>query len=128
MRIGHLTNPQKAKGDRAELEVQAILQDELGLGRRALGAGRKDDCGDIHGIPDTIIQVANYASLDRAVREKLPTVEQQMENAGAQYGSLWCRRRGGSFVVVLTTDQYLKLWRESQPSNQQQSPLQGMED
>ena len=98
----------------AEREVAAILNDELGLScRRALGAGRKDDVGDIHGIPQTIVQVANYVDLDRAVREKLPSVEIQMKNAGAKYGSLWCRRRGGKYVVVLTPAQYLSLLRES---------------
>lgn len=112
-----MANPQKDKGSKAEREVSAILNEELGLStRRALGAGRKDDVGDIFGIPNTIAQVANYASLDRAVREKLPDVEVQMKNAGAEYGALWCRRRGGSFVVVLTVTQYLKLWSESTSS------------
>ncbi len=37
-----MTSASKRKGDRAELEVQAILQSELGLGRRKLGAGRTE--------------------------------------------------------------------------------------
>ena len=41
-------NPSKDRGDRAELEVQALLRDLLGVpARRMLGAGRKDDIGDI---------------------------------------------------------------------------------
>src|SRR4051812_6224363 len=109
-----MTNPQKRKGDAAELEVQALLREHLGVpARRALGAGRLDDIGDIHGIPDTCIQVANWASLDRAVREKLPDVERQMANMGASFGALFCRRRGGGFVVVQTPQQFFAMWREA---------------
>lgn len=111
-----MTNSSKAKGDRAELEVQGILRDLLGVpARRALGAGRKDDVGDIHGVPDTVVSVANYADLDRAVREKLPDLERQRENAGASFAAMFCRRRGGSYVVVMTPGQFAALWRETQP-------------
>jgi hypothetical protein len=111
-----VTSPSKRKGDKAELEVQALFRDHLGVpARRALGAGRKDDMGDIHGVPGTAVQVANYADLDRAVREKLPTLLVQQENAGALFGALFCRRRGGSYVVVLTPEQWFTLWREAQP-------------
>jgi hypothetical protein len=109
-----VTSSAKRKGDRAELEVQAWFHDELGVpARRALGAGRKDDIGDIHGVPDTVIQVANYADLDRAVREKLPTLERQQKTAGAFFGAMFCRRRGGSYVVVMTPEQFAALWREA---------------
>ena len=109
-----MSNPQKRKGDRAELEVQAMFQDQLGVpARRALGAGRKDDIGDIHGVPNTCIQVANYASLDRAVREKLSAVERQQVNGGMDFGALFCRRRGGQFVVVMTPAMFFALWREA---------------
>jgi hypothetical protein len=110
-----VSNPQKRKGDRAELEVQGWFRDELGIpARRALGAGRKDDVGDIHGVWHTTIQVANYASLDRAVREKLPTLEQQQQNAGTNFAALFVRRRGGKFVVVMTPEMFATLWREAQ--------------
>ena len=47
-----MSNPQKAKGDAAEREVAALLSDLLGFTvRRKLGAGRKDDTGDLDGIP-----------------------------------------------------------------------------
>ena len=109
-----MANPSKAKGDRAELEVQGWFRDELGVpARRALGAGRRDDVGDIHGIPATVVQVANYASLDRAVREKLPALEVQRVNAGAEFAAMFCRRRGGSYVVVLTPEMFAALWREA---------------
>jgi hypothetical protein len=109
-----VANAAKRKGDKAELEVQGWLRDHLGVpARRALGAGRLDDIGDIHGVPDTVIQVANYADLDRAVREKLPALVRQQENAGATKAAMFCRRRGGSYVVVMTPDQFAALWREA---------------
>ena len=108
-----MTNPSKAKGDRAELEVQALLRDELGVGRRALGAGRKDDIGDITGVRDTCVQVTNTQDLSGAVTRKLPELERQMENAGATHGALFCRRRGGKWIVVLTPDMWFALMREA---------------
>ena len=111
-----MSNPSKAKGDRAELEVQGWFREHLGVpARRALGAGRKDDVGDISGVPGTVISVANYADLDRAVREKLPDLERQQLNAGAEFAAMFCRRRGGSYVVVLTPEMFARLWREAQP-------------
>jgi hypothetical protein len=109
-----VTNRSKAKGDRAELEVQGWFRDVLGVpARRALGAGRLDDMGDMHGVPDTVVSVANYADLDLAVRRKLPELERQRETAGAAFAAMFCRRRGGSYVVVMTPEQFAALWREA---------------
>ena len=109
-----MTNRLKRKGDRAELEVQALIRDLLGYpARRALGAGRADDVGDIHGVPDTVVQVAAWADLGRAVREKLPELERQHANAAATFAGLFVRRRGGSYVVVLSPDQWATLLREA---------------
>jgi hypothetical protein len=108
-----VANPQKRKGDRAEREVAAILSDLLGVSaRRELGAGRQDDCGDIR-LQDTVIQVANYTDLARAVREKLPDLERQQQNAGAVFAAMFCRRRGGRYVVVMSPEAFAALWREA---------------
>ncbi len=93
--------------------MQAILQNELGLGRRKLGAGRADDMGDIDGIPDTVIQVAAYKDIARAIREKLPEVEQQRQRAGATYSAVFARRRGGEWVVVMTPEMWCSMIRET---------------
>ncbi len=109
-----MTSPSKRKGNKAELEVQAMLREHLGVpARRALGAGRSDDMGDIDGVPDTAIQVANWADLNRAVRTKLPTLERQMANAGATHGALFCRRVGGKWVVAMTPEMWFALIREA---------------
>lgn len=106
----------KRKGDRAELEVQGILRDLLGVpARRKLGAGRKDDVGDIDNVPNTVVQVANYKDINEAVRRKLPECEAQQERAGALFGATFVRRVGGSYVVCLTPAQWATLWREAQP-------------
>lgn len=107
-------HPSKRKGDRAELEVQAIIRGELGINaRRALGAGRLDDMGDIWGLPDTVIQVVDYKDVARAISEKLPECERQQRVAEATFGATWVRRRGGAYVVAQTPRQWCDLWREA---------------
>ncbi len=109
-----MTSPSKRKGDRAEREVERLLQDELGVpARRALGAGRTDDMGDIDGVPDTVIQCVAYKDIARAIREKLPEVEQQRRRAGARYSAVFCRRRGGEWVVVMSPEMWCSLMRET---------------
>jgi hypothetical protein len=109
-----VTNSSKAKGDRAELEVQGILRDLLGVpARRALGAGRADDVGDIHGVPDTVIQVVNRKDVARGLREKLPESERQQAVAGATFGCAFVRMPGGRYVVAMTPEQFATLWREA---------------
>lgn len=109
-----MTSPQKAKGDRAEREVAALLSDLLGVpARRKLGAGRADDMGDIDGVPDTCIQVASYRDLARALREKVPACQVQQERMGASFGACFLRRPGGGYVVAMTPEQFAALWREA---------------
>jgi hypothetical protein len=109
-----MTNSSKRKGDRAELEVQGLLRDHLGVpARRALGAGRKDDVGDIHGVPQTVISVGNIARLSEALREKPRECAVQQERAGATFGATFLRLRGGEYRVVMTVEQFCALWREA---------------
>ncbi len=104
----------KEKGARAEREVERLLQDELGVpARRALGAGRKDDMGDITGVPDTVIQCVAYKDIARAIREKLPEVELQRQRAGVRYSAVFARRRGGEWVVVMSPEMWCSLMRET---------------
>lgn len=106
-------NSSKRKGDKAELEVQGLFRDWLGVpARRALGAGRKDDVGDIDGVPDLVVQVANYQDIVRAIREKVPVCERQQVEANRPFGATFVRRRGGEFVVVMSVPQFMNLYRE----------------
>ncbi|MCR4340799.1 MAG: hypothetical protein NUW01_13035 [Gemmatimonadaceae bacterium] len=109
-----MSNPSKRKGDAAELEVQGLLRELLGVpARRALGAGRKDDCGDITGVPDTAVQVCNWKDVAAAVRHKPVECERQRENAGALFAATFVRLRGGEFRVALTPEQFAALWRKA---------------
>lgn len=94
--------------------MQGLLRDLLGYPvRRALGAGRKDDIGDIHGLPATVIQCANWKNIAQAVRHKPVECEQQRERAGATFAATFLRLRGGDYRVVLTVEQFCALWREA---------------
>ena len=118
-------NSSKRKGDRAELEVEGILRDELGVpARRALGAGRLDDVGDIDGVPETCVQVAYWPSATlRAFREKPIECEQQRLRWHRTFGVTFIRSRGTRLVVPETAypnwrtsqtiEQWAVMWREA---------------
>lgn len=107
-------NSSKRKGDRAELEVQSMWRDECGVSaRRALGAGRKDDIGDIHGVPFTVVQVANRKDVADAVRHKPMECERQRVQADQPFAATFLRLRGGEYRVVMTPEQFFAMWREA---------------
>jgi hypothetical protein len=109
-----MTGPSKRKGDRAELEAAALLHDLTGWPvRRALGAGRADDVGDLDGFPDTVVQVASWADALRAIREKPLEAERQREAAGATFAATVVRLRGGCWRVVMTPEQFATWAREA---------------
>lgn len=104
----------KRKGDRAELEVQALLRDHLGVhARRAFGAGRSLDEGDVIGVPFTTIQVANWKDVAAAVRSKPLEAEQQRINGRQQFAATFVRLRGGDYRVVMTVEQWCAMYREA---------------
>ena len=110
-----IPNPQKSKGDRAELEAAALLTDLLGAPvRRRLGAGRSDDTGDLDGIPGHVVQVASWGDTAAAARVKPPEAEQQRINAQADHAATLVRFRGGTWRVVLTLEQWARYARCTQ--------------
>lgn len=106
-------NPQKAKGDRAELEAAELLTQLLGVPvRRKLGAGRADDVGDLDGVPGHVVQVASWADTAAAARVKPREAETQRSNAGAAHAATLVRFRGGTWRIVLTPEQWAALLRQ----------------
>lgn len=102
-----MTGRQKTRGDRAEREAAALLADLTGYPvRRRLGAGRTDDEGDLDGIPDVTIQVADWQAVTRAIVVKPEAAERQRRNAGTGYAATLIRIRGGTWRVVLTPEQF----------------------
>lgn len=109
-----MSHPSKTKGDAAEREAAQLLADLTGHPvRRKLGAGRQDDQGDLDGLPDCTIQVANYRDITRAVNEKLAECPVQQERAGTTFGASMIRRPGGRWFVALTLEQFAALYREA---------------
>ena len=92
-----MVSPNKARGDRAEREAAELIANLLGVTvRRKLGAGRTNaaggDTGDLEGVPDHAIQVANWVDLATALRHKP--------------AAALIRLRGGDFRVCMTPLQW----------------------
>lgn len=106
-----MAHPSKAKGDMAELEVAKLLSDLTGWEvKRKLGAGRHEDTGDLHGIPDCTIQVKNRPNgLLESISRGLPQLRIQQANAGSRFGFLLARRKGAKWIAVLELDQIAAL-------------------
>jgi hypothetical protein len=102
-----MTNPQKAKGDRSELEAARLLQNHLGWNvRRKLGAGRADDTGDlwVAEMPDLVIQVKNYRDVARAVREARDGADAQAVNLESPLRFGMVRHPGGRWTCVASVE------------------------
>lgn len=109
-----MPNPNKRKSDISELEVAALMRDHLGVpARRAFGAGRGLDEGDIVGVPYTAIQVVNSKHVADAVRNKPLQAEQQRLNAHQPFAATFVRLRGGEYRVVMTVEQWCAMYRET---------------
>jgi hypothetical protein len=106
-----VANPAGAKGSKGEREGAFLLTRLTGyFVRRKLGAGRKDDVGDLDGIPETVIQVANWADTAAAAIQKPRGAEQQRINAKVRYAATLVRFRGKeNFRVVMTPEQFSRL-------------------
>ena len=112
-----MSNQQKNKGDAAEREAAALLTKFTGYEvERRFGAGQEKDKGDLVGIPDTVLQVANWKDTNAAVLQKPREAEQQRINAKAKYAATLVRYKrrpgcaeGDNWRVVLTLQQYARL-------------------
>ena len=110
-------NAQKNKGDRAEREACIYLTAATGHTiERRFGAGQDKDKGDLVGIPDTVIQIANWKDTNAAVLQKPREAEQQRLNAKVDHAITMVRfnkrpgcAEGDNWRVVMTIEQYARL-------------------
>ena len=107
-----MTNPNKAKGSKWELDVAKYFN-ERGFAdvERRYGAGATLDKGDINGVKDTVVEAKNWAkiSLSTIVDEAL--VEQK--NAKKRFGISVIKRRNRNVkeaYVVMTLEQWIDLF------------------
>ena len=109
-----MANPPKRKGDKAELEVAGRLRDLTGWPvTRKLGAGRREDAGDLAGLPDCTAQVKNYRDIARAIREAVPALEAQHAHGLTTFAVAFIRRPGGRWIAVQTLEQWATSHREA---------------
>jgi len=110
-----MSNTSHRKGSRAELEAARIIALELGVdARRALGAGRTDDTGDIWWPGQTLtIEVKNHKSIATALRQGLDDAVREQHNAGTPYGCAMLRMHGGVWCFAQTVDQFMTMYRET---------------
>jgi hypothetical protein len=109
-----VANSAKDKGDRAEREAAELLTSLTGhTARRELGAGRKDDQGDIDGLPHCAVQVVWWKDIVAALRLKPIGVEEQRINRGARYAITMLRLSRAGFRVVLTPEQFAALYLDA---------------
>ena len=103
-------NSRKNKGDKAEREAAELLSKATGYQvRRQLGAGRLDDIGDLDGIPETVVQVADWQDKNAACLQKPREAEMQRWHAKKKYAASMIRWRGGNWIIVMTIEQFARL-------------------
>lgn len=104
-----MANPNKRKGDRAERELATLLSELLNRPmRRMLGAGRKDDTGDIDGIDDTAIQAKHWNDITAAITQGIGQLTQQQQNKNAEHGVLFIKHRKHGWLAVTTIGEWAK--------------------
>jgi Holliday junction resolvase len=101
------------KGPVREREVAAMFNEEgFTKARRALGAGRLDDVGDIDGVPLLCLQVAGRKTgVSTVLDQKLPATEIQRKNRGVPFAALFLRMDRKPWIVVLTPKMFFTLFK-----------------
>ena len=108
-----VANPNKRKGDRAELQLAKMLTELLNTPiRRMLGAGRADDIGDLDGMPTTVIQVKHWRDITAAIREGITQLQEQQQNKQAPDGVLFIKHSKHGWLAVTTLEQWTRAENE----------------
>jgi len=107
-----VTNPNKAKGSKWELDVAKYFN-ERGFPEveRRYGAGATLDKGDINGVKDTVVEAKNWAKISLSTIMDEALVEQK--NAKKKFGISVIKRRNRNVkeaYVVMTLEQWIDLY------------------
>lgn len=107
-----MTNPNKAKGSKWELDVAKYFN-ERGFPdvERRYGAGATLDKGDINGVKDTVVEAKNWAKISLSTIMDEALVEQK--NAKKRFGISVIKRRNRNVkeaYVVMTLEQWIDLF------------------
>ena len=100
------------KGPEGEREVERLCHAQgYRRARRMLGAGRKDDVGDIDGMPGLCLQVTRVkTALTTKLYEKLPKTEQERINRRVPFAAIFARLDRKPWLVVMSPAQFFKLY------------------
>jgi hypothetical protein len=105
----------KQRGTRWESAIVAFLIDEgfTYAERRALSGAH--DKGDVTGIPGVVIEAKSQNR--QSLAEWLDEAEQERDNAKADHGVVWFKRRGftspGRGYVLMSGDDYVWLLKSA---------------
>ena len=107
-----MTNPNKAKGSKWELDVARYFN-ERGFPEveRRYGAGATLDKGDINGVKDTVVEAKNWAKISLSTIMDETLVEQK--NAKKKFGIAIIKRRNKNVsqaYVMMTLEQWIDLY------------------
>lgn len=110
-----MSNAARDKGLRAEREIAGIVSDLTGWDvRRMVGAGFTDDIGDLAGVPDTTVQVANWPSNTLSAYVTKPDdAETQRNRAQTTFAVTFVRHKGGMWRAAMTLPQWATWAREA---------------
>jgi hypothetical protein len=122
-----VVNPQKARGDRFEMDIRDHL-DAAGFHVERTRAGYERDHGDLHILTDRTPAVVIQAKNHRAhqLGEWLTQTAAQRLEANAPHGVLVVKRRGvgapGRQYAILELDDLLTLLREAGYAERSETP------
>ena len=116
-----MTNPNKAKGSKWELDVARYFN-ERGFPEveRRYGAGATLDKGDINGVKDTVVEAKNWKKIELSTIMDEALVEQK--NAKKKFGISVIKRRNRNVkdaYVVMTLEQWVDLYTAYVQNNSQ---------
>ena len=104
----------RAKGAQAEREVVNLLRDLTGIHVvRTRTPGAASDVGDVAGLDNVLIEVKAHANIARSISEGIPQARAAAERTRRDWPTVWVRRPGGRYVVVMEPDAWLSMWREA---------------